>query len=175
MSVNTDTQEKRMVFKKIFKDDEESVKLLSKTASEIVKDYYDPILGAEQNDYMIEKFQSVRAINEHFEHGYIYYLVYDGDTVLGFLGFYPRGDALYLSKFYLYKESRGKGYGRVMLDFLVGEAKKLGLCSIELNVNRFNSTIEIYEKLGFVKIREEKNPIGNGFYMDDYVYSLEIV
>lgn len=163
-----------MEFKEVLKDDEDGVKILSKTASEIVKDYYDPLLGARQNDYMIEKFQSERAIGEQLRGGYIYYLVYEEDTILGFLGFYPRGNALYLSKFYLYKESRGKGYGRKMLDFLIGEAKKQGLSSIELNVNRFNASIGIYEKLGFVKIREEKNPIGNGYYMDDYVYSLEI-
>ena len=29
--------------------------------------------------------------------------------------------------------------------------------------------IRIYEHFGFRKVREEKNDIGNGFYMDDWV------
>jgi hypothetical protein len=28
----------------------------------------------------------------------------------------------------------------------------------------------IYEKLGFVRVRDEKNDIGHGYYMDDFVY-----
>ena len=59
-----------------------------------------------------------------------------------------------------------------MLDFVISEAKKDGLSSIELNVNRNNSAIYAYEKLGFRIIRTEKNDIGSGFYMDDYVYAL---
>jgi len=31
----------------------------------------------------------------------------------------------------------------------------------------------IYEKLGFKILRSEKNDIGQGYYMDDYVYRLE--
>ena len=61
-----------------------------------------------------------------------------------------------------------------MLNFVVTKARELGLNSIILNVNRNNSAIYAYEKLGFHKIREEKNSIGNGFIMDDYVYSYNI-
>ena len=53
------------------------------------------------------------------------------------------------------------------------QAKELDLGRIELNVNRNNDTRFIYEKLGFTVAWEEKNDIGNGFYMDDYVYALE--
>lgn len=161
-----------MEFKKIELSDKASVKKLSQTASEIVKEYYDPIIGARQNDYMIEKFQSVSAITHQLETGYQYYLVLEKGEILGFLAFYPRGNALYLSKFYLYQEKRGKGYARKMLAFLTEAAKKEHCQAIELNVNKNNNTTVIYEKLGFQKIRSEKNDIGNGFYMDDYVYQL---
>ena len=40
-------------------------------------------------------------------------------------------------------------------------------------MNRNNDTRFIYEKLGFTVAWEEKNDIGNGFYMDDYVYAIE--
>ena len=62
-----------------------------------------------------------------------------------------------------------------MLDFLIDYSKKRGYKSIYLNVNKYNyHSIEVYEHFGFVKIRDEKNDIGKGYYMDDYVYEYNI-
>ena len=96
-----------------------------------------------------------------------------GDRTAGFLAFYPRGGSLYLSKLYLYREERGRGYGREMVDFALAQAREAGLDGVELNVNRFNPTVEVYERMGFRRIRSEKIDIGGGFYMDDYVYRLD--
>ena len=81
---------------------------------------------------------------------------------------------MYLSKLYLYKTERGKGYSRQMVDFVAGKARNAGLPAIELNVNRDNSAVRAYEKLGFQMIRTEKNDIGEGFFMDDFVFRLEL-
>ena len=161
-----------MLFKSITEKDPEMVRHLSELATAVIRDYYDPLLGKAQNDYMIEMFQSERAIREQLAHGYRYYIPTEGERELGFLAFYPREDVLYLSKWYLKKEERGKGYARPMLDFLRSEAEREGLPAIELNVNKYNPTVAVYEKLGFVRVRSEKNDIGGGFYMDDYVYRL---
>lgn len=163
-----------MVFEVMAPDNEQEIKEMSEMATEILRDYYDPIIGKAQNDYMLDMFQSVDAIRDQLNHGYRYFFVRDDDGKdLGFFAFYPRGNALYLSKFYLYKDQRGKGYARPILEFLKAQAKELDRNRIELNVNRNNDTRFIYEKLGFTVAREEKNDIGNGFYMDDYVYVLE--
>lgn len=155
-------------------EDEPLVEELSVLASAITRVYYDPIIGKAQNDYHLEKFQSVPAISEQLRGGYHYYLVRLENRDIGFLAYYPRGDALYLSKFYMEEHSRGHGYGRQMLSFLIEKAKKEGLRAIELNVNRFNPTVAIYEHLGFQRIREEQIDIGRGFIMDDYVYRLDV-
>ena len=154
--------------------DDGQIAEMSVLASAIIKKYYDPLLGADQNDYMIDMFQSEHAIREQLSHGYRYFFVRANGEDIGFLAFYPRGDALYLSKWYLRSDMRGRGFARKMLDFLSQEAKALGLCAIELNVNKHNKTTAVYEKLGFVKIRDEKNDIGHGYYMDDYVYRLSL-
>ena len=163
-----------MQFIRIEQNDRKAVERLSELASAIVKDYYDPIIGPDQNDYMIGKFQSVPGILDQFAHGYTYYIARDGDRDLGFMGYYPRGDALYLSKLYLKKEERGKGYGRQMMDFVSEAARRMGLSAVELNVNKGNPTLRVYEKMGMKRIRSEKNPIGQGFYMDDYVYRMSL-
>ncbi len=163
-----------MDFRKIELGDEDGIAELSALASEIVKEHYDPILGPVQNDYMIEKFQSVHAIKEQLEHGYLYYLPCLDGKAIGFLGFYPRENDLYLSKFYLHCSQRGKGLSRQLLAFLIDQAKQFGRDAIVLNVNKYNDAIQAYEALGFVRIADEKNPIGEGYYMDDYVYRYQI-
>ena len=163
-----------MNFVQLMPYDENGIKEMSRMATAIVREHFDPIIGKEQNDYMIQKFQTADAIKEQLEHGYQYYFVSDERRRIGFLAFYPRENAMYLSKLYLYKEERGKGYSRQMLDFVIRNARDIGLTFIELNVNRNNSAIYAYEKLGFRVIRTEKNDIGSGFFMDDYVYGLQI-
>ena len=163
-----------MEFKELFTGEEEKIREMSQMASAIVKEHHDPIIGPGQNDYMIRKFQSVEAIREQLAQGYRYFFVTRGGKNIGFMAFYPRGSAMYLSKFYLYKQERGKGFSRKMMAHVAEEARKAGLASIELNVNKYNSARYAYEKLGFKVIRAEKNDIGHGFFMDDYVYSLKV-
>lgn len=154
-------------------NDADGIREMSKMATDILREYYDPIVGKVQNDYMLGKFQSCAAIEEQLAHGYSYYFVRDSSQNIGFLAFYPKSDVMYLSKLYLYEAARGHGYARSMLSFVKDEARKMGLNAIELNVNKHNPTCRIYEKLGFVRLRSEKNDIGNGFFMDDYVYRLD--
>ena len=149
---------------------------MSQLATAIVKEYFDPIIGAAQNDYMIARFQTPTAITAQLDEGYRYFTVAkDSGEVLGFLAFYPDGDRLYLSKFYLKGDQRGKGYAHAMLDFVIAAARAEKLPAIELNVYKHNDTAtRVYEALGFKRDRAEANPIGNGFVMDDYVYRLEL-
>lgn len=154
----------------------QEIETLSKTATQIVKQHFDPIIGAAQNNYMIAKFQTPAAIQEQIQQGYQYYWVQVDHENAGFLAFYPRDGKLYLSKFYLAEAFRGRHLARPMLEFVVGEAKKAQLSTIFLNVNRNNvQAITAYEHLGFGIVCEEQNDIGNGFVMDDYVleYSLD--
>ncbi|MBR5999635.1 MAG: GNAT family N-acetyltransferase, partial [Oxalobacter sp.] len=112
-----------MNFHPISLKDNNAIVQLSSVATEIVKEHFDPIIGSSMNDYMIAMFQSVPAITQQLREGYRYWFVKDKDTILGFLAYYPRGDILYLSKFYLYKYHRNKGYAHQMLAFLIQVAK----------------------------------------------------
>ena len=165
-----------MVFENLSISDENGIREMSDMATEIVREHFDPIIGKAQNDYMIARFQTADAIRDQLKNGYEYYFVSFDDQRIGFLAFYPKKkwNTMYLSKFYLYKSERGKGYSRQMLDFVIARTRENKLSFIELNVNRNNSAILAYEKLGFEAIRSEKNDIGSGFFMDDYVYCLKV-
>ena len=163
-----------MLFIKLHREDDDAIAEMSQIATSIVKEHFDPLIGSQQNDYMISLFQTKDAIKEQLENGYQYYFVQNEDKIVGFIAFYPKQTVMYLSKFYLYKDQRKKGYSHQMLDFIIEQTKKMGFNAIELNVNKHNSACEAYDHLGFKIIRSEKNDIGNGYYMDDYVYRLDL-
>ena len=48
-------------------------------------------------------------------------------------------------------------------------------CMMELNVNRRNRALHFYERMGMRRLREGDFPIGDGYYMNDYIMGLEIV
>ena len=156
--------------------DDAAILRMSVLASDIVREHFDPLIGSEQNDYMIRRFQTPAAIAGQLAQGYAYFFVTDDDGApLGFLAYVCEPERLYLSKFYLHKTQRGKGYARAMRDFVVQAARNAGLPRIELNVFRHNDTaIAAYEALGFTLLRTEQNDIGAGFVLDDYVYGMTI-
>ena len=45
---------------------------------------------------------------------------------------------------------------------------------MELNVNRENPATGFYEYIGMIRDRQGDFPIGNGFYMNDYIYVLDL-
>lgn len=135
---------------------ESQVARMSALATSIVREHFDPLIGKEQNDYMLALFQSEPSIRNQMA-SYQYYFVKE------------EKEYLYLSKFYLCKEKRGQGLAYEMLDFVIKTAQKLSLKRIRLNVNRHNCAVQAYRKMGFTIVKEEVNDIGHGYVMDDYV------
>ncbi len=159
-----------MKFIRLNEKDENAIDEMSALASAIVKEHFDPIIGSRQNDYMIKKFQSAESIKQQLSEGFKYYFVCLCHAEIGFLAYRIDEDSLYLSKFYLDKAYRGRGFSREMLGFVKKAAEENGLRKIRLNVNKNNDAIYAYEGLGFQRTGAQKKDIGNGFFMDDYIY-----
>jgi len=150
--------------------------LLADLASEIWHEYYGSLLSLEQIDYMVDKFQSAPAIADQIaSQGYEYYLMQADGTNVGYLAVKAEGDKLFLSKLYVLKAHRGRGYASRSLAFVVQQCRERGLKALWLTVNRYNdASIAVYEKKGFKKVREQVADIGNGYVMDDFVMEMEI-
>lgn len=154
---------------------EELVYSLSAVADDIWHEYFTPILGTAQVDYMLEKFLSPDALIEQINNGYEYFVFSYEYTFAGFAGIKEEHGKLFLSKLYVHKDFRGKKIGSYMFSKFIEICKMRELKSIWLTCNRNNTdTLAIYEHLGFQKIREEKADIGNGFYMDDFILEYEL-
>ena len=146
-------------------------------ADEIWHEFFPSVLTAEQIDYMVEKFQSARAMKEQMaSEGYKYFLLLNGGTRVGYTAIKHDTDGrLFLSKLYVKKEHRGKGYATEVFEFLKRYCRENGLSAVWLTVNKHNDTaISVYEKRGFCRFGEGVTDIGNGFVMDDFYYRLDV-
>jgi GNAT superfamily N-acetyltransferase len=153
---------------RIVKNDED-IQTTVRLAREIWTQHYLPIIGREQVDYMLLKYQSYEAIGRQIAEGYVYYLAYDGDIPCGYSSI-KEDRGVFLSKFYVKDSFRGRGMGKAMIGTIQDYAKEKRLGRIWLTCNKYNSrSLEIYKKLGFSIINSIVTDIGNGFVMDDYV------
>ena len=129
----------------------------------------------EQVEYMIEMFQSYEAVSGQLVHGYRYFLVEENGEILAYFGVQPQGERLFLSKFYILKEHRGKGIFSLGLNFMQELCKELKLDTIYLTVNRNNKhACEVYLHKGFRIAEEAVADIGCGFVMDDYIMEYDV-
>ena len=152
---------------------QEDIQTLAEVANEIWHEYFTPIIGLQQVEYMVDKFQSVKGITAQLEAGYEYYFVTYNGEIAGYFGIQLQSDNLFLSKLYLKKAFRGKGIATQMLAYIKNIACDNSKSKITLTVNRYNyHTIDVYKHFGFEIEKEQKADIGNGFYMDDYVMTL---
>ncbi|MDE5558616.1 MAG: GNAT family N-acetyltransferase [Ruminococcus sp.] len=146
-------------------------------AEEIWHECFTDIISEEQIDYMVENFQSFKAMkNQVINQGYYYLAVRNDDELCGYIGVKPENDdRFFLSKLYLCKDMRGKGIATEMLRRVFGEARNIGKKSVYLTVNKHNThAIEVYKKTGFSVIESVITDIGGGFVMDDYVMEYKL-
>lgn len=154
---------------------EELVLAVSTLAEEIWHEHFDPIIGSDQVDYMLEKFLSFDALTEQINNGYEYFLIIEEYNFVGFTGIHEEEDSLFLSKLYIHKDFRGRHYSTIVFDRLLELCKMRNLKKIWLTCNRNNSnTLAVYDHWGFKKVREEATDIGQGYVMDDFILEKEV-
>lgn len=151
------------------------LEVLGSVARTVWNEAYGDILSQDQIDYMLDRFQSADAMREQISQGYTYLAItVDGD-VIGYTGYVPDDRGLFLSKLYILREYRGRGYARTAVDRLRDVATSLGLGCIHLMVNRDNKdAIGLYGHLGFRTVDSVDTPIGGGFVMNDHIMELRI-
>ena len=154
------------------------IETLAGIAASIWREYWPDRIGADQTEYMVEKYQSRRALTEAIrEEGYCYLLMKHDGVTLGYLGIRPEEQTgrLFLSKIYLYADERGKGYSSEAMRFLVQLCESNGLTSIYLTVNKHNDPgIRAYKATGFKIVDSVETDIGSGFIMDDYIMEKDV-
>lgn len=163
---------------KIRKADINDCKLIHELAWKTFPQTYKDIITPEQSDFMMEWMYSLDNLKKQMtEENHVYLLAYQGEQCVGYVSVQPQGENLYhLQKIYVLPEMQGNGCGRFLFDSAIEYIKKAhpAPCTMELNVNRTNKAVAFYEHMGMRKDRSGDFPIGNGFYMNDYIMALDI-
>ncbi|WP_104734267.1 GNAT family N-acetyltransferase [Hanstruepera ponticola] len=153
------------------------IKLTTQLAHKIWNQHYEPIIGQDQVNYMVHKFQSESAITKQLEDGYLYFLIEHQSKPCGYLALVPHEseNKLMINKIYVDIDYRGLSLGTKLLEFTIKKAKTESFRTIWLTVNKYNTnSIKWYEKKGFRIKKEIVMDIGNGYIMDDYLLELLI-
>ncbi len=121
-------------------------------------DYFDndPLVPPADRDMLAANLR--RYFEEHIPAGdFVAFAVAEGEAVaaVGFMsvtemppsGSVPNGRMGTLFNILTYPEYRGRGYGKALLQAIIGEAKELGLSVIDLHATE--QGVGLYEKLGF--------------------------
>jgi len=145
---------------------------------------YIPIVGERQVNYMLGRFYTPEALEKQMtEYKHRFTIGYDGDMPVAFAswgevesGERRAGIVCKLHKLYISTDVQGRGFGRAMVDRVVSDVRDYGAHKLRLNVNIHNTpAIAFYEKYGFRKAYDEDIDIGEGFFMNDHVYEMEVV
>jgi len=150
------------------------IPIIHSLAHQIWPKTFAEILSAKQLEYMLDLMYSYESLQyqiETEEHRFI--IAYENKKPLGFAAYYPKdktSHSLYkLDKIYVLPDQHGKGIGKKLIEYIISIIKPMGASILELNVNRSNNAVTFYQKLGFTTTSEVDLPIGEGYFMNDYV------
>ena len=156
----------------------EDIEIIRALAKQTFPVTYQKILTSEQIDYMMEWMYSAESLKNQMEkEHHIYYLAYEECEPAGYVSIQQEGpDLFHLQKIYVLPYFQKYELGRQLFEQAIKGIKELHPepCRMELNVNRHNPALGFYEHMGMQKLREGDFPIGNGFYMNDYIMGLDI-
>ncbi len=156
----------------------DDVTKISDMAHKIWREHYIDIIGAEQVEYMLDRFQSEEAVRRQMvNENYEYFIIEAKGEEAGYCAVQISRDKkkMFISKLYLYEECRRMGIGTQTVKELAKIAKDDGCGAMWLTVNKNNSdAIRAYEASGFSITDSVVTHIGGGFVMDDYIMMLEV-
>ena len=168
---------------KIVKAGVDDLQKIHDMAQVVFRHTYREILTPEQMDYLMDWMFSMPNLEKQLEEGHNYYLAYDGEQTCGYVSVQYEGadgngvEVFHLHKIYVMPDSQGKHVGMSLFDRVIAHVKdQVGdmPARIELNVNKFNKSVEFYRHIGMRVLLEEDFPIGNGFYKTDYIMGLDL-
>lgn len=137
---------------------------------------YGDILGSEQLDYMLRLIYSAASLSRQMQEGSTFLLLEDDKEVVAFAAYFLKSPGVYkLDKLYALPARQGKGYGKMLIQYIIDEIRAAGATALQLNVNRHNTKAQaFYRHLQFRVIAVADISIGEDFYMNDYIMELTL-
>lgn len=149
----------------------QDISIIMELAEKIWWPTYTGVISEEQIRFMLDDMYSAESLIKQMESGIEFILAEREDTPNGFAA-YAQSDTdkliLKIHKLYILPSEQGKGTGKKFIEYISDSAKKLGINTIELNVNRGNKALNFYLKSGFTIYQTLDIPY-HRFILNDYV------
>lgn len=152
-------------------------KLIQTIAYRTWPETYGGILSKKQLDFMLDKFYSLENLQLNVTQNQLFYIIYDNEIPMGFLGIQHHFEAKPITKIhkiYILPNNQGKGVGKLAIEFVIYNALKNTSEKIILNVNRFNKAVLFYQKMNFKIVQEIDISIGNDYLMEDFIMEMSL-
>ncbi len=150
---------------------------IQRLARKIWLAHYPGIITRRQIEYMLDLDYSEDALKRDFEGGTSFDLLTLDDEDRGFAAYGPTAHEanVKLHKLYLDTSFHGRGLGSTMLDHVIDVCRNNGFDTLELQVNKQNvKAVKAYERKGFKRVKSLIKPIGDDFFMDDYIMAMPL-
>lgn len=136
----------------------------------VFEEFNAPIAGTVYSDPTTDELYELFQIKKA-----VLWVAEENKNMLGCCGIYPtKGlpeDVAELVKFYLPKESRGKGLGKILMEKSIDSAREFGYSNIYIeSMPEFSKAVSIYEKQGFYML---KNPMGESGHTGCNIWMLK--
>lgn len=151
--------------------------LIHEMAKVVFPATYRNILSPEQLIYMMEWMYAPQNIEKQMNEGHLFFIAYCGNDLCGYASIQQEDEHLFhLQKLYVLPHFQGQHCGEDLFRLMIKEIKQLHPepCIMELNVNRVNRAVGFYHQMGMTIHREGDFPIGQGYYMNDYIMRIEL-
>ena len=151
------------------------IPIIKEIAEKAWRPTYDHILTEQQTLYMLELMYNSLTLENQINGNIKFFMVDLGQETVGYFAIENVNEQIVkLHKLYLDPTQKQKGLGRKIIQYIRDWTLTNQRGSIILNVNKNNSAVQFYLKMGFIVIEELILDIGEGYVMDDYVMQLDL-
>ena len=136
----------------------------------IIPAFYAKYFAVETAGWLVESGHTIEALEVQAGRGSRHFLIDWGGEAVGYFSLSVEGTGMLLSHFYLLPEYRGRGMGKMVMEFIEEVGRESGMRYIELFVLRENkAAVGLYTRSGFVVKEEVLTRLGNGAVLEDYI------
>ena len=156
----------------------DDIPLIRAMAEVVFRRTYASILSPEQMEYMMDMMYSEESLISQMTSEGNVFLIEEGKAYASYRyqGKSEDGrEVFHLEKLYVMPSAQKTGLGRELFEAVLSEIRSVSPSNpvVELNVNRSNPAVSFYEHMGMRKARQGDFPIGNGFFMNDFIMAID--
>ena len=121
-------------------------------------------------DYM-SKFKSIYNVSIEFINKNPTVIIEEDENIVGFYGLFAENSETSLEYFFIDPKYIGKGYGKLLWNYLVKDCKKLGIK--EFSIVTSPQAKEFYVKMGAIPSGEVESLLKKGRIIPRLIYTVE--